>query len=215
MDNSPAYLRRALQASLRRLGVDQVDLYYIHRWDGKTPPEEAYGEVMRFKEEGLIRAGGVSNFEVAQIASALKAGPVDALQSQYNMLQRDVESEVLPFCAANAISFIPWGPLAYGLLGGKYGRGFKLPEKDWRHRSGAFDPDTYAANVERVERLRAVADDKGAPLAHVAIQWLLSRTAVASVIAGAKRSEQVDDNARADALALDAETLAALDARLA
>jgi aryl-alcohol dehydrogenase-like predicted oxidoreductase len=214
VDNSPAYLRRALQASLRRLGVEHVDLYYIHRWDGKTPPEEAYGEVMRFKEEGLIRAGGVSNFEVPQLEAALKAGPVDALQSQYNMLQRDVEAQVLPFCAARGIAFIPWGPLAYGLLGGKYGRDFKLGEKDWRHRSGAFDPENFAANVERVERLKAVADDKGAPLAHVAIQWLLSRPAVGSVIAGAKRADQVEDNARADDLALDAETLRALDALL-
>jgi len=214
-DNSPAYLRRALEASLRRLGVDHVDLYYIHRYDGKTPPEESYGEVMRFKEEGLIRAGGVSNFEVAQIAAALRAGPVDALQSRYNMLQREAETEVLPFCAANGISFVPWGPLAYGLLGGRYGRGFTLSENDWRHRSGAFDPGTYEANVERVERLKAIADGKGAPLAHVAVQWLLSRPAVASVIAGAKRAEQVEDNARADALGLDADTLAALDACLA
>lgn len=215
LDNSPAYLRRALEASLRRLGVDHVDLYYIHRYDGKTPPEESYGEVMRFKEEGLIRAGGVSNFQVPQIEAALKAGPVDALQSQYNMLQRGVETEILPFCEAHDISFVPWGPLAYGLLGGRYGRDFELDENDWRHRSGAFGEGTFEENIERVEALKTIADGKGAPLAHVAIQWLLSRPAVASVIAGAKRAAQVDDNARADGLALDAATLALLDACLA
>ncbi|MCB1742056.1 MAG: aldo/keto reductase [Gammaproteobacteria bacterium] len=214
VDNSPAYLRRALQASLKRLGVDHVDLYYIHRWDGSTPPEEAFGELMRFKQEGLIRAAGVSNFEVPQIEAAMRAGPVDALQSQYNMLQRQVEAEVLPFCAANDIAFIPWGPLAYGLLSGKYQRDFQLGANDWRQRSGAFDAEAYQRNMDIVDRLKAVVDPLGVSLAHGATQWLLSRPAVASVIAGAKRAEQVEDNARADKAALDAKTLAALDACL-
>jgi len=122
-----------------------------------------------------------------------------------------LSSEVLPFCEANGISFVPWGPLAYGLLGGRYGRDFKLDDKDWRQRSGAFDAQTFEDNIECVERLKAIAEGKGAPLAHVAVQWLLSRPAVASVIAGAKRVEQVEDNARADALALDAATLKALN----
>jgi len=213
-DNSPAYLRRALEASLRRLGVDHVDLYYIHRYDGKTPPQEAYGELMRMREEGLIRAGGVSNFEVAQIEAALQAGPVAALQSQYNMLQRQVEAEVLPLCAAKGIAFVPWGPLAYGLLGGKYERGYQLPENDWRRRSGAFDDDAFARNLELVERLKVIAAEVDAPLPHLALQWLLARPAVASVIAGAKRAEQVAHNAAADRLALDEALLAKLDACL-
>jgi len=213
VDNSPAYLRRALEASLKRLGVDHVDLYYIHRWDGKTPPEEAYGEVMRFKDEGLIRAGGVSNFEVPQLQAAMKAGPVDALQCQYNMLQRDVEADILPLCAENGIAFVPWGPLAYGLLSGKYRRDFTLGEKDWRSRSGAFDAESYQRNLDVVERLKDAAPS-GVALAHVALQWLLSRPAVASVIAGAKRADQVESNAAADALTLSDDMLAKLDACL-
>jgi len=213
IDNSPAYLRRALEASLRRLGVDHVDLYYIHRWDGKVPPEESYGEVMRFKEEGLICAGGVSNFDVTQIKAATMAGPVDAVQSQHNMLQRQVEKDVLPFCESNDIAFIPWGPLAYGLLGGKYTRDFTLSENDWRHRSGAFN-EAYQKNLDIVDQLTEAAASIGAPLAHVALQWLLARPAVASVIAGAKRPGQVADNARADTLALDVKVLSQLDACL-
>lgn len=213
IDNSPAYLRRALHASLGRLGVDYVDLYYIHRIDGKTPLEESYGEVMRFKEEGLIRAGGLSNVEVTHIEAAMRSGPVDAVQCQYNMLQRQVEGEVLHFCRDNGISFVPWGPLAYGLLSGKYSRGFELAESDWRHRSGAFN-EHYEKNLEIVRQLNEVIAPTGAPLAHVALQWLLTKPAVTSVIAGAKRPEQVADNARADTSTLDADVLAKLDACL-
>ena len=213
IDNRPTYLRRALEASLRRLGVEYVDLYYIHRFDGKTPMEESYGELMRFKEEGLIRAGGLSNVEVAHIEAAMKAGPVDAVQCQYNMLQRQAESEVLPFCEANDIAFVPWGPLAYGLLSGKYSRDFQLGDKDWRHRSGAFN-ETYERNLEIVQRLVEITASSGAPLAHVALQWLLAKPAVTSVIAGAKRPEQVADNARADTWTLDAAVLSKLDACL-
>jgi aryl-alcohol dehydrogenase-like predicted oxidoreductase len=211
-DNDPAYLRSALEASLRRLGVDSVDLYYIHRFDGKTPPQESFGELMRFKEEGLIRAAGVSNFELPQLEAAAAAGQVDALQSQYNMLQRKVEADVLPYCAAHGIAFVPWGPLAYGLLGGRYARDFKLPENDWRHRSGAFGEDSFSRNLDVVDAMRPIAQRVGVPLAHVAMQWLLSRPAVASVITGAKRAEQVTANARAAQPVLSNADLEALDA---
>jgi len=126
ISNDPSYLRRALEASLKRLGRDYIDLYYIHKPDGKTPPEESYGALMQFKDQGLIRAGGVSNFEIKDIQSALRAGPIDALQSRYNIFQREVETEILPFCQTHGISFIPWGPLAFGLLGGKYSSSYKL-----------------------------------------------------------------------------------------
>jgi len=121
-NNDPAYLRAALERSLKRLNVDNVDLYYIHRHDGKTPPEDAFGALMDFKREGLIRAGGVSNFGLPELQAASNAGPIDALQSRYNLLQRDVEAEVLPWCEKNNVSFVPWGGLAYGLLGGRYSR---------------------------------------------------------------------------------------------
>ena len=168
VSNEPSYLRAALEASLRRLGTDHVDLYYIHRHDGRTPPEDSFGELMRMKDEGLIRAAGVSNYEPEQLHAALQAGPVDALQSRYNMLQREVEAQVLPLCAANGISFIPWGPLAFGLLGGKYAADFVLPADDWRHRSGVFDAQSFAANVAKVDALKQVTTSS---LPHVAMQW--------------------------------------------
>jgi myo-inositol catabolism protein IolS len=212
ISNDPAYLRQALEASLRRLNCDYVDLYYIHNPDKTTPPEEAFGALMQFKAEGLIRAAGVSNFDVSELESALKAGPVDALQCRYNLLQRDVESGLLPLCQEHCISLIPWGPLAFGLLGGAYSRDFKLPENDWRSRSGVFDPEVYASNLDIVDQLKSIAAGKGMSTAHVAVQWLLSRPAVGSVIAGAKRADQVEQNARAGDQSLTAEELATIDA---
>ena len=211
VSNDPKYLRSALQASLKRLGLDSVDLYYIHRPDGTTPPEEAFGELMRFKEEGLIRAAGVSNFELPALRAAMNAGPVDALQSRYNMLQREVESDVLPFCEEHRIAFIPWGPLAFGLLSGKYRRDYRLPEDDWRHRSGAFDPEVYANNLDVVDALKAFGEERSTPVAHLAMQWLLSRPAVASVITGAKHVAQVEENAGADGVALSPEALSEIE----
>lgn len=213
-NNDPAYLRSALEASLKRLNVDYVDLYYIHRPDGRTPPEEAFGELMRMKDDGLIRAAGLSNFELDDIQAAQKAGPVDALQSQYNMLQRQVEPEILPYCAEHGIAFVPWGPLAYGLLGGKYTREFQLPENDWRHRSGAFSPDTYPRNMNVVEGLRPLCEQWGVSMAHVAVQWLLAKPGVGSVITGAKTSVQVGDNVDAAGTTLTLAQLAQVEAVL-
>ncbi len=212
ISNDPAYLRKALEASLKRLGRDHVDLYYIHRWDEKTPPEASFGALMRFKEEGLIRAAGVSNFELPQIEAALKAGPVDALQSRYNILQREVEPEILPFCREHRISFIPWGPLAYGLLGGKYERGYRLPENDWRHRSEAFDPGVFEKNLDVVDALKTMAEKKNVTTSQLAIRWLLAKPAVASVIAGAKRIDQLEQNTQADAVELSERDVSQIDA---
>lgn len=212
IDNSPGYMRAALERSLKRLNVDHIDLYYIHKSDGKTPPEEAFGTLMDFKREGLIRAAGVSNFELHELQAATKAGPVDALQSRYNLLQREVESEILPWCEQNGVSFVPWGGLAYGLLGGKYTRDFKLDKDDWRQRSGAFDEDVYARNMDAVDGLKAIAQQHKVEPSHLALQWLASRPAIGSVIAGAKSSDQVRNNVAAESVQVAPQQLAAIDA---
>lgn len=212
ISNHPAYLRKALEASLRRLGRDYIDLYYIHKPDGQTPPQEAYGALMEFKAEGLIRAAGVSNFELSDLKSVLKAGPIDALQLRYNIYQREVEAEILPFCRKNRISFIPWGPLAFGLLGGKYSPTLLLPENDWRHRTGLFGKDVFDSNLKIVAHLRAMADQREVALPQLAIRWLLSRKEIGSVIAGAKHPDQVEQNLKADSWELTAAEIAQIDA---
>lgn len=212
VDNTPAYLRAALERSLKRLNVDHIDLYYIHRHDGETPVEEAFGALMDFKREGLIRAAGVSNFDLTALNAAASAGPVDALQSRYNLLQREVESEILPWCANNSTSFIPWGGLAYGLLGGRYTSDFVLDEKDWRHRTGAFDQGIFEKNLKAVEGLKQIATDLGSTPAHLAINWLSSQQVVGSVIAGAKNADQVSDNIASANVNISAEQLTAISA---
>lgn len=214
INNHPKYLRKALEASLKRLNRDFVDLYYIHKPDGSTPPEEAYGALMQFKKEGLIRAAGVSNFELTDLKAVLTAGPIDALQSCYNLLQREVEAEILPFCRSNQISFIPWGPLAFGLLGGKYTSDFVLPENDWRRRVALFDKKAFSENIEIVESLKPLARKKGISLARLAISWLLSRPEIGSVIAGAKRPAQVAENARASGCVLTEAELAEVELKI-
>ena len=212
VSNEPGYLRSALEASLARLGTDYVDLYYIHHPDGHTPPEDAFGELMRMKAEGLVRAAGVSNFSPDQIRSALAAGPVDALQSRYNLLQREVEAEVLGLCQSEGIGFVPWGPLAYGLLGGRYESGFELPEGDWRHRTGLFEPGAYEKALEVTAELKAIGENGPTPPAHLATRWLLEQPSVCSIITGAKTVAQVEENTAAAAASLAPETVARIGA---
>jgi len=202
-NNDPAYLRGALERSLKRLKTDYIDLYYIHRHDGKTPVEESIGALLNFKQEGLIRAIGVSNFDAGLLKKSVAVGQIDALQSRYNLLQREAEDEVLSICVDHNISFIPWGGLAYGLLGGRYTADFKLDEKDWRHRTGLFDADQYTQNLSTVERLKSLASEHDTTPAELAIQWLLSRPAVSSVIAGAKTPKQVEANVTSGLSSLD------------
>jgi myo-inositol catabolism protein IolS len=212
VNNDPAYLRGALERSLNRLNVDYVDLYYIHRHDGKTPTEDAFGALMDFKREGLIRSAGVSNFELPALQAAAKSGSVDAFQSCYNLLQREVEADVLPWCAENNVSFIPWGGLAYGLLGGRYSLDFKLHDNDWRQKTGLFDKDAFERNMDTVDGLKAIAAECGSTPSHLAIKWLLSNETVGSVIAGAKNTAQVSDNVDAENGEISAEHLASVDA---
>lgn len=209
-DSTPAYLRGALERSLKRLNVSHIDLYYIHRHDGTTPVEEAIGALMDFKREGLIRAVGVSNFDLPSLKAASSVGTVDALQSRYNLLQREAESDVLPWCAQNNVSFVPWGGLAYGLLGGRYERDFVLDEKDWRHRTGLFAEGEYEKNLDAVDGLKHIAEELNTKPAHLAINWLMSQPGVGSVIAGAKTADQVSDNNASAKLSVSSAQLEAL-----
>ena len=196
VNNDPKYLRKALENSLKRLNRDYVDLYYIHAPDPehKFHLAKSFEELLKLKEEGKIKSAGVSNFSLEQLKEAIEAGPVEALQSQYNIFNRDVEQEILPFCEEQDVSFVPWGPLAFGLLGGKYTRDFKLTEGDWRNNLPLFAEENFKANLDIADELKKLADERGVPLAHLALRWLLRKPVVKSVIVGAKRPDQVDDN---------------------
>jgi aryl-alcohol dehydrogenase-like predicted oxidoreductase len=208
---SRAYVRKAIDASLERLQTDWVDLYQYHRPDGVTPFEETLGALQELVQEGKVRAIGSSNFTAAQVeeaqAIATERGltPFASEQSEYSLLVRDVESELLPVCERLGIGFIPYFPLASGLLTGKYRRGEPAP-KGTRLQEREIGDEEY----DRVEALEAFARERGVTLLDVAIGGLLGQPAVASVIAGATKPEQVRANAEAGAWRPSADALAEL-----
>jgi len=208
-DNSPAFLRECVDGSLARLRTDRIDLFYIHQPDDTTPKDEAIGELVRLKQAGKIRAIGVSNFSVTQLLEADRDGHVDVYQGQYNLLTRDVESDLLPVLVERGISFVPFFPLACGMLAGRYGPNDTFD--DHRANHPLFQPEVYAANLARVETLRPIAQRHGVDVAHVALAWCLTRPGIDAVIPGAKRPDQLTSNARAAGVTLTDDDLAEIE----
>ncbi|CAM3936637.1 aldo/keto reductase [Cohnella lubricantis] len=194
MDNSPAFLTESVEGSLKRLQTDYIDLFYIHFPDADTPKDEAVGALQKLKEAGKIRAIGVSNFSIDQLREANKNGYVDVVQDEYNLIKRGKELDILPYAKENGISFIPYFPLASGLLGGKYA--LDATFTDGRARNPLFQGEAFAANLEKVDQLRGIASEKGAEVAHVVLAWYLTRDTIDALIPGAKRPEQVANNLR-------------------
>ncbi|TWE01771.1 aryl-alcohol dehydrogenase-like predicted oxidoreductase [Neobacillus bataviensis] len=190
IDNSPAFLKQAVEESLQRLQTDYIDLFYIHFPDQDTPKDEAVGALKQLKDEGKIRAIGVSNFSIEQLKEANKDGYVDVYQGEYNLLNREAERELFPYVNNNRISFIPYFPLASGLLTGKYDKNTNLEEK----RGKFFKKEFFEDTLERVERIRKIANAKGAEVTHIVLAWYLTREAIDVIIPGAKRAEQVLHN---------------------
>ncbi|MBG9455598.1 oxidoreductase [Lysinibacillus sphaericus] len=196
-DNRPQYLRGAFENSLKRLQMDYVDLYYLHFPDNETPLAESIGELSRLKEEGKIRAIGISNVTLEQLIEANAHNDISVLQSPYNMLNRSGEQDLLPYCIKNEISFIPYGPLAYGLLGGKYTKDFKLGIGDWRTSDPLFQGESFEQTLVKVEALKGIAEEKQTTLPNLALAWLLAQDGVDAVIPGGKHKKQVAINVKA------------------
>ena len=191
-DNSPAFLKKCVDESLKRLQTDYIDLFYIHFPDDHTPKDEAVGALKDLKDAGKIRAIGVSNFSIEQLKEANRDGYVDVLQSEYNLFKRQAEKELLPYTAENNISFIPYFPLAAGLLGGKYTKDTTF--NDGRAKNPLFQGEAFLRNLEKVELLREIANAKNAEVAHIALAWYLTVDSIDAIIPGAKRPEQVVNN---------------------
>ncbi len=192
IDNSPEFLRSSVEDSLKRLQTDYIDLFYIHFPDEHTPKDQAVAELKKLKDEGKIRAIGVSNFSLEQLKEANTNGDVDVLQGHYNLFHRDAEKDLLPYTAANGITFIPYFPLASGLLGGKYTKDTKFD--DIRAKDPLFTGEAFIENLAKVDQLRPIAQSKGVDVAHIVLAWYLTRDSIDAVIPGAKRSDQVKDN---------------------
>ncbi|GAA4718548.1 aldo/keto reductase [Brevibacillus fulvus] len=191
-DNSPAFLKACVEDSLKRLQTDYIDLFYIHFPDENTPKDEAVGALKELKDQGKIRAIGVSNFSMEQLKEANKDGYVDVLQAEYNLLKREAEKELLPYTAEQQISFVPYFPLAAGLLAGKYTKETKF--NDGRAKNPLFQGEEFERNLAKVEQLREIAAAKQAEVAHVVLAWYLTRDSIDALIPGAKQPEQVVNN---------------------
>ncbi|WP_391209304.1 aldo/keto reductase [Psychrobacillus sp. L4] len=192
VDNNPNFLRETVENSLRRLQTDYIDLFYIHFPDDTTPKEEAIGSLFRLKEEGKIRAIGVSNFTLEQLKEGNQDGYIDVLQSGYNLLKREAENDLMPYTSEHNISFIPYFPLASGLLTGKFNKNSTF--EDGRSKNPLFQGEAFDRNLEKVEQLRQIAKDKNVAVSNIVLAWYLKQEAIDVIIPGAKKSEQVLDN---------------------
>jgi aryl-alcohol dehydrogenase-like predicted oxidoreductase len=210
-------VRREVEASLRRLNVEAIDLYQIHWPDPDRDIEEAWGVIADLIREGKVRYGGVSNFSVAQLQRVQAIHPVASLQPPYSMLRRGIEKDLLPYCAANDIGVIVYSPMQAGLLTGKFTKEHvaNLPQDDWRKRDHHFREPELSANLALVERLCPIAERHGRAVAQLAIAWVLRRSEVTAAIVGARRPSQIEETAPAGDWALSAEDIAEIDALLA
>ncbi|HWH05386.1 MAG TPA: aldo/keto reductase family protein [Gaiellaceae bacterium] len=208
---------KQLDASLARLRTDYVDLYQCHRYDEETPLEETMEALTEVVRQGKVRYLGFSEWTAAQIQEALDLPDVERFvssQPQYSLLYREPEREVIPLCAAHGISQVVWSPLAQGVLTGKYRPGEPPPEgtRATSDEMGGFIGRWLRDDVlEAVQRLRPIADGVGLTLPQLALAWVLREPNVASAIVGASRPEQLEANAAASGVELDAATLAAVD----
>jgi aryl-alcohol dehydrogenase-like predicted oxidoreductase len=211
LDGSPAYVKRAAEASLRRLGVETIDLYYQHRVDPKTPIEETVGTMARLVDEGKVRYLGLSEAAPETIRRAHAVHPIAALQTEYSLWTRDPEDELLALTRELGITFVAYSPLGRGFLTGTIKRPEDLPDDDWRRLNPRFQGENFRKNLELVEELEVMAREKGTTTAQLALAWLLTRGEHVVPIPGSRKIERVEENAAAADVSLTKAELRRLD----
>ena len=186
-------IREECHASLKRLGIEVIDLYQIHWPEPTEDIEQGWEEMARLTEDGKVRYIGVSNFNIEQIKRIQKIAPVASLQPSYSMLHREVEDELLGCCAQNNIGVVAYSPMGRGLLTGKFSqeRLAALPLDDHRRRSADFQQPQFTATLQLVDQLRPIAERNGKTLAQLAISWVLRRSEITAAIVGARRPDQI------------------------
>lgn len=211
INGRPEYVRSACEASLRRLGVDHIDLYYQHRVDANTPIEETIGAMADLVREGKVRYLGMSEAGPATIRRAHAVHPIAALQTEYSLWSRDVEDEILPVCRELGIGFVPYSPLGRGFLTGQIRRFEDLAEDDFRRHSPRFQGDNFAKNLELVDRIKQIAAEKGCTPSQLALAWLLAQGDDIFPIPGTKRRPYLEENVGATDVRLSREELARIE----
>jgi aryl-alcohol dehydrogenase-like predicted oxidoreductase len=211
-NSTPRHLFQEVEKSLRRLGTDYIDLYQIHWPDADTPLDETMGAFNRLVEQGKIRYAGVCNFTREQLELSIQHAPLISHQIRYNMLERDMEAEVLPFCIQHGIGTLIYGPLVHGLLAGEFKAGDELRPDDWRSRYTLFEKPVFHKALAAVDRLESIAVGHDRTLADLAINWTLGRPGVTSTLVGMRQTRHVDQNMGALGWELSPKDLAEIDA---
>jgi aryl-alcohol dehydrogenase-like predicted oxidoreductase len=212
VNGRPDYIQKACEASLRRLGVDQIDLYYQHRVDTEVPIEETVGAMKKLVEQGKVKYLGLSEAAPQTLRRASKVHPIAALQTEYSIWTRDPEEDVLPACRELGVTFVAYSPLGRGFLTGAFRSPADLAADDYRHRQPRFAAENIPANLRLVAAIESVATAMSATPAQVALAWVLSRGRDVVPIPGTKRRRFLEENTAALALELTPAELAALDA---
>jgi aryl-alcohol dehydrogenase-like predicted oxidoreductase len=211
INGRPEYVRQACDASLKRLGVDVIDLYYQHRVDADTPIEDTVGAMAQLVSAGKVRYLGLSEAAPGTIRRAAAVHPIAALQTEYSLWTRDPEDGVLDACRALGIAFVAYSPLGRGFLTGRFRSMDDLAPDDWRRNNPRFQGDNLQKNLDLVARVEALAARKRCTPAQLAIAWLLSRGEDIVPIPGSTRAERVEENAGAVGITLSAAEMAELD----
>jgi len=212
VDGRPEYVASACDASLSRLGVDVIDLYYQHRRDFEVPIEDTVGAMARLVEAGKVRFIGLSEMNVDTVRRAHAVHPITALQTEYSLWTREVEAEILPMCRELGIGFVAYSPLGRAFLTATIGGTGGLHESDRRHKHPRFQGDNLKSNLRLLDALKGLAEAKRCTPAQLALAWVLARGADIVPIPGTKRRRYLEENAAAVGVPLDAADLATLDA---
>lgn len=212
VNGKPDYVRRCCEASLRRLGVDVIDLYYQHRVDPETPIEETVGAMAKLVREGKVRFLGLSEAAPSTIRKACAVHPIAALQTEYSLWTRDPEKEVLATCRENGVAFVAYSPLGRGVLTGAIRKADDLAEGDYRRNSPRFAGENLSRNLSMVDRLEAMASAKKCRPSQLALAWLLARGQDIFPIPGTKRVSRLEENVGALEISLTPDEVARLDA---
>lgn len=212
VNGRPEYVRRACDASLTRLGVDHIDLYYQHRVDPNVPIEETVGAMADLVQAGKVRYLGLSEAAPATIRRAHAIHPISALQTEYSLWSRDPEDEILPTCRELGIGFVAYSPLGRGFLTGQIRRFEDLAPDDWRRNNPRFQGENFAKNLDLVARIEELARAKGCAPSHLALAWVLGQGEDIVPIPGTKRVRYLEENAAAVGVALSEADREAIDA---
>jgi aryl-alcohol dehydrogenase-like predicted oxidoreductase len=211
VDGRPEYVHKSIEGSLRRLDVDHVDLYYLHRPDPDVPIEETVGAMSELVASGKVRHLGLSEASADTVRRAVAVHPIAALQSEYSLFSRDIEGEIVDTCRELGVGLVPYSPLGRGMLTGTISSTDELSEGDFRRRHPRFAAGAFSANRELVDVVKAIAEAHGATPGQIALAWVLAQGEDLVPIPGTKRVPYLEENAGAAAVELSDEDLSRLD----